>query len=244
MVENLFDGANPIGLRIRIGRVPFEVVGVTVPKGMDANGVDQDDLIIVPLATAMRRLFNVTHIQTIYVRARDAESLNAAEMEIRQLLRQRHRLRDKPDDFTIQNQATLVETERETTRSMTFLIGSVAGISLMVGGIGILAVMLISVRERTGEIGLRRAVGARRSDIRTQFLLESGLLAGVGGLLGVLASMGTGLGVSWLGYWDTVISWDAAAVGFAFSVSVGIVFGIYPAMRAAALEPIEALRAE
>ena len=244
VVENLFGGADPIGLRMRIGRVPFEVVGVTVPKGMDANGVDQDDLIIVPLETAMRRLFNVTHIETIYVQARSAELLNTGEKEIRELLRQRHRLRDKPDDFTIQNQATLVDTERETTRSMTFLIGSVAGISLVVGGIGILAVMLISVRERTGEIGLRRAVGARRSDIRTQFLLESGLLAAAGGLVGVLGGVGAALAVSWLGYWETVISWHAAVVGLVFSVSVGIVFGIYPAMQAAALEPIEALRAE
>ena len=181
----------------------------------------------------------VTHIQTIYVQARSAELLNTGEKEIRELLRQRHRLRDKPDDFTIQNQATLVDTERETTRSMTFLIGSVAGISLVVGGIGILAVMLISVRERTGEIGLRRAVGARRSDIRTQFLLESGLLAAAGGLLGVIGSVGAALGVSWLGYWDTGISWDAAVVGFAFSVSVGIVFGIYPASGGVALRFVD-----
>lgn len=244
VVENLFDGADPIGLRMRIGRVPFEVVGVTAPKGMDANGADQDDLIIIPLETALRRLFNVTHIGSIYVQARSAELLDTAEQEIRELLRQRHRLRDKPDDFTIQNQATLVDTERETTRSMTLLIGSVAGISLAVGGIGILAVMLISVGERTGEIGLRRAVGARRRDIRTQFLLESGLLAAAGGLLGVIGGVGAAYAVAWLGYWHTAISWHAAAVGLVFSVSVGIVFGIYPAMRAAALEPIEALRAE
>jgi putative ABC transport system permease protein len=192
----------------------------------------------------MRRLFNVTHIETIYVQACSAELLDIGETEVRELLRERHRLRDKPDDFTIQNQATLVDTERQTTRSMTFLIGSVAGISLVVGGVGILAVMLISVRERTGEIGLRRAVGARRSDIRTQFLLESGLLAAVGGLVGVLGGVCAAFAVSILGYWETVISWPAALIGFAFSVCVGIVFGIYPAIRAAALEPIDALRAE
>ena len=244
VVNNLFGNTDPIGLRLRIGRVPFEVIGITAPKGMDANGIDQDDLILVPLATAMRRLLNIAHVETIYVQARDADLLDAAEKEIRELLRRQHRLGNKRDDFTIQNQATLLQTERDTARSMTLLIGSVAGISLAVGGVGILAVMLISVRERTAEIGLRRAVGARRCDIRTQFLLESGLLAAAGGLVGVLGGVGAALTVSALGYWVTVISWPAALIGLTFSVSVGIVFGIYPAIRAAALEPIEALRGE
>ena len=195
VVNNLFGNTDPIGLRLRIGRVPFEVIGITAPKGMDANGIDQDDLILVPLATAMRRLLNIAHVETIYVQARDADLLDAAEKEIRELLRRQHRLGNKRDDFTIQNQATLLQTERDTARSMTLLIGSVAGISLAVGGVGILAVMLISVRERTAEIGLRRAVGARRCDIRTQFLLESGLLAAAGGLVGVLGGVGAALTV-------------------------------------------------
>ena len=244
VVENLFLGAAPVGLPFRIGRVPFEVIGVTEPKGTDANGVDQDDLIIVPLATAMRRLFNVTHVETIYVQGVDSDALDSAESEIRELLRQRHRLRNKPDDFTIQNQATLLETERDTTRAMILLVGSVAGISLLVGGVGILAVMLISVRERTREIGLRRAVGALRRDIRTQFLLESTMLAGAGGLLGVIAGVTGSLAVAALGYWETVVSWPAGVVGFSFSVALGIGFGIYPAVCAARLEPIQALRAE
>jgi len=243
-VVNLFGTTDPIGLQFRIGRVPFEVIGLTDAKGMDANGADQDDLILVPLGTAMRRLFNVDHIDTIYVQANSAELLDQAEKEIRILLRQRHRLRDKPDDFTIQNQSTLLATERETARSMTLLVGSVAGISLVVGGVGILAVMLISVRERTPEIGLRRALGATRADIRLQFLMESVLLAGAGGLIGVFSGVAAALAVSQLGTWETVISWPAAGVGLAFSMFVGLVFGIYPAARAAAMEPIEALRAE
>ena len=244
VVENLFLGADPVGLTFRIGRAPFEVIGVTEPKGVDANGFDQDDLVIVPLETAMRRLMNVDYIQTIYAQARSSAGLETAETEIRELLRRRHRLGDKPDDFTIQNQATLLAAERETAQSMTLLIGSVSAISLFVGGVGILAVMLISVRERTGEIGLRRAVGARRSDIRNQFLLESGLLSGIGGFFGVAIGIGSAWGVSALGYWEVVLSWPAAAVGFLFSVSLGVVFGLYPALRAAALEPLDALRSE
>ena len=242
--ENLFGRTDPIGLQFRIGRVPFQVIGLTAPKGMDANGLDQDDLILVPLGSAMRRLFNVDHIDTIYVQAGSTELLDQAEKEIQELLRQRHRLRDRPDDFTIQNQATLLATEREIAQSMTLLVGSVAAISLLVGGVGILAVMLISVRERTPEIGLRRAVGATRGDIRIQFLVESALLAGAGGLVGVISGVTLALAVSRLGYWETVISWPSAGVGLAFSVAVGLVFGIYPAVRAAALEPIEALRSE
>jgi putative ABC transport system permease protein len=242
VVQNLFLDVDPIGLTFRIGRIPFEVIGVTVPKGVDANGLDQDDLVIVPLA--MRRLMNVDYIQAIYVQAKSSDLLDAAEVEIQELLRRRHRLGDKPDDFTLQNQATLLATERETAQSMTLLIGSVSGISLLVGGVGILAVMLISVRERTREIGLRRAIGARRCDIRNQFLLESAMLAGLGGLLGVAIGVGAAWTVSTLGLWDAVISWPSAAIGFLFSVSLGVAFGLYPAARAAALEPIEALRAE
>ncbi len=242
--ENLFGSTDPIGLPFRIGRVPFEVIGIAATKGMDANGIDQDDLILVPLGSAMRRLFNVDHIDTIYVQARSTELLDRAEEEIRELLRRQHRLRDKPDDFTIQNQATLLTTERETARSMTLLVGSVGGISLLVGGVGILAVMLISVRERTPEIGLRRAVGATRDDIHLQFLVESALLAGAGGAAGVVGGVTAAMAVSQLGYWETVISWPVALGSLGFSVAIGFVFGIYPAARAAALEPIEALRSE
>ena len=246
LVENLFGKADPIGQTIRIGRrgVPFEVIGVTQPKGVDTNGLDQDDVILVPLGAAMRRLMNVIYVQTIYVQAKRSDLLDRAEREIREVLRRRHRLEGKRDDFTIQNQATLIAGERETAQSMTLLVGSVAGISLLVGGIGILAVMLISVRERVQEIGLRRAVGACRHDIRNQFLLESAMLAGLGGLTGVLAGVAATVAASAFGSWDAVVSWESVGIAFAFSVSLGIVFGIYPAIRAASLEPIEALRAE
>ncbi|MHB1037281.1 MAG: ABC transporter permease [Pirellulales bacterium] len=198
----------------------------------------------MPLGAAMRRLMNVIYVQTIYVQAKRSELLDSAEREIRDVLRRRHRLEGKRDDFTIQNQATLIAGERETAQSTTLLVGSVAGISLLVGGVGILAVMLISVRERVQEIGLRRAGGACRRDIRNQFLLESAMLAGLGGLTGVLAGVAATVAASAFGAWDTVISWESACIAFVFSISLGIVFGIYPAVRAASLEPIEALRAE
>lgn len=243
-VENLFGNSDPVGQTIRIGRVPFEVIGVTRPKGVDPNGLDQDDVVIVPLGAAMRRLANVIYIQTIYVQAEDSKLLERAEQEIRDVLRRRHRLEGKPDDFTIQNQATLIAGERETAQSMTLLVGSVAGISLVVGGVGILAVMLISVRERVHEIGLRRAVGATRGDIRNQFLLESAMLAALGGMVGVLIGVATTMAASAYGAWDAIVSWESAAVAFVFSVTLGILFGIYPAVRAASMEPIEALRSE
>jgi putative ABC transport system permease protein len=245
-VENLFGKADPIGQTIRVGRrgVPFEVIGMTQPKGVDTNGLDQDDVVLVPLGAAMRRLMNVIYVQTIYVQAKRGDLLDSAEREIREVLRRRHRLEGKRDDFTIQNQATLIAGERETAQSMTLLVGSVAGISLLVGGVGILAVMLISVRERVQEIGLRRAVGACRHDIRNQFLVESAMLAGLGGLTGVLAGVAATLATSAFGSWDAVVSWESAGIAFAFSVSLGIIFGLYPAIRAASLEPIEALRAE
>jgi putative ABC transport system permease protein len=211
---------------------------------MDVNGLDQDDVIIVPLETAMRRLLNVDYVQSVYAQAKRIQDMHNAEKEITDILRRRHRLDSKQDDFTIQNQATILETERETTDSMTLLIGSVACISLLVGGIGILAVMLMSVRERTHEIGLRRAVGALRRDIRNQFLMEAAMLSGLGGIAGIFIGMSISQAVSVLGYLPMAPSWDAALVAFLFSIAIGCFFGFYPAARAARLEPIEALRSE
>lgn len=243
------DYARVIGRIFRIGRIPFEVVGVTKPRGTDPNGLDQDDIVIIPLQTAMRRVMNVDHITTIFVKAKSSEQLASAESEIHRLLRERHRLEDRrgkaaADDFTIQNQAILIETQNEAASSMTLLIASVSGISLAVGGVGILAVMLISVRERTPEIGLRRAVGATKQDIRVQFLLESGLVAVTGGLAGVACGV--------IGAWicrtifgmSTLVTWPPIAGTLVLSATIGVLFGYYPAARAASLEPVTALRSE
>lgn len=239
---NLFDAEDPVGRQVRINRVPFEIVGVAEPRGMDINGFDQDDLVVVPLETALRRLMNQDYVHAVYARARSTAVIGRAEKEIEELLRRRHRLGEKANDFTIQNQATLLAAEREATGAMTLLIGTVAGITLLVGGVGVLAVMLMSVRERVREIGLRRALGALRRDIRNQFLLESGILAGMGGLIGALGGIGVCQAAPAVGLWATVISWPVTALAFAFSLAVGIFFGLYPAVRAARLEPIHALR--
>ncbi len=244
IVDKLFKGEEPLGHQIRIGLAPFEIVGLMKAKGVDANGVDRDDRILIPLNTAMRRLMRITYIQKIHIQVSSSRQLQRAETEIRQLLRERHRLRDKPDDFTIQNQAALIQTERESTRTLTLLVGSVAAISLLVGGIGILAVMLTACRERRKEIGLRRAIGARRHDIRAQFLLESLIIAILGGFLGAALGMFSSFLASVFGGWTVVGSWDAVGVGLILSTVVGLVFGIFPASKASALEPIEALRAE
>ena len=244
IAEILFREENPVGHQIRIGLAPFEVVGVMTAKGLDATGVDRDDRILISLETFMRRLERTFYIQKIHIQVKSFDKLNSAEAEIKNLLRERHRLGDKPDDFTIQNQATIVETEKEATRTLTVLVGSIASISLLVGGIGILAVMLSAYRERRREIGLRRAVGARRHDIRMQFLLESLIFASLGGFLGAFVGILFTLLASGFGGWDIVISWVAIFLGFVLSAVGGLIFGIYPASKAARLEPIEALRCE
>ena len=240
----LFGNQDPVGHRIRIGLAPFEIVGVMKAKWLDANGVDRDDRVLVPIRTAMRRLVWTTYIQKIHVRVAGPEHFQRAEMEIRDLLRERHRLRDRPDDFTIQNQATLVASARRSGRVHTRLAASVAAIALVVGGIGILGVMLTAGRERRREIGLRRALGARRRDIHLQFLLESLMLAGLGGLGGVAIGVVAVAVASTFSGWAVMQSWGATAGALFLAMTDGLVFGIYPASKASSLEPVEALRGD
>ena len=246
VVTNLFEGRDPIGETVRVGRVAFEVIGVMGPKGVDLNAVDQDDQIFIPIRTALRRVFNQSHIGAIHIEAKSGDRMAAAAAEVRGLLRERHRLvrLGKPDDFTIQNQSDLLEAERETTETFTLLTGSIAAVSLLVGGIGILAIMLMAVRERTNEIGLRMAVGASRKDILVQFLFEAAALGLGGGAAGVALGLAAALLISAATRWATSISLASVLLAFGFSLAVGLFFGVYPARKASRLNPIDALRSE
>ena len=245
VVENIFGKDDPVGRMIRIGRVPFEVIGVLAPKGLDINGTDQDDQIIIPLTTALRRLFNLTYINTIYVQASNSHFMDRAEYEIRTILREAHHIRkNKPDDFTIQNQASVVEAQKESSRIFTLLISSIAAVSLLVGGIGILAVMLISIRERIKEIGIRRAVGAKKSDILMQFLSESLLLSITGGIIGIVLGIIAAVIIAILAHWPFTLTLDVVVISFLSTIATGIFFGVYPAKKAANIDPIKALQFE
>ncbi len=245
VVENIFERENPIGEQIRIGKVPFEVIGVLSPKGLDVSGTDQDDQIFIPIKTALRRLFNLTYINAIYVQAKDSKSMGIAESEIRNILRERHRIKPgKSDDFTVQNQATVLEAQKESSKSFTFLIVSIATIALLVGGIGILAVMLISIRERIKEIGIRRAVGAKRKDILIQFLTEALILSIAGGVIGLITGISLSIIIAIVTDIPLIISVNAIGISFLFTLISGIFFGVYPAGKAALLDPIKALQFE
>jgi putative ABC transport system permease protein len=244
VARSLFAGVDPVGRITRIGALEFEVIGVAAPRGIDPLGNDLDDFVAIPLQTAVRRVHNLNYVDAIYVQARNSDALNELEREVRDLLGTRLAERSGiTAAYTIQNQAMLLRAERAATGALNQLVPVVSDIALMLGAIGILTVMLISVRERTREIGLRRALGASRRNIRTQFVLESGML----GIAGGAAGAGVGLAASWVaayfGGWPLVIAWDAAAIGAASSLLLGLVVGIVPAARAARLEPIEALRA-
>lgn len=241
VVQNLFLGRDPVGESIRIGKVLFKVIGVTVPKG-NVSGEDEDDQIIIPLRTAMNRLMNVTYLSNIFVEAAGFDSIHAAEGEIRVLLRERHRLREgKDNDFTIQNQADVIETQGSVAKTFSLLVASIAAVSLLIGGVGILGVMLLSIRERVSEIGIRRAVGAGRRDILIQFLAESAFLGIVGGIAGLISGVAASWGVGYFSGMPVVLVPEYVMLSLMFSFVTGLIFGIYPAWKAAGLDPIDAL---
>lgn len=246
VVNNLFGNSDPVGEKILIGRITFNVIGVMESKGVDLNGVDQDDQIFIPLQTALRRVFNLSYINTINVQPYSSEKMDEAVVQISEFLRERHRLNrlNKPDDFTVQTQVELLETQKETTDTFTSLIVGIAGISLLVGGIGILAIMLMAIRERVNEIGLRMAVGASKKDILLQFVSEASILSISGGMIGIVLGILISAVIIVAADWNLSISLPSIIYSFIFSLVVGIFFGVYPARKASLLDPIEALRNE
>jgi putative ABC transport system permease protein len=245
VVRNLFGNDDPIDALIRIRNIPFRVVGVLAPKGQTGQGTDQDDTVMIPYTTMQKRLMRITWLQSIVVKAVNAERVQEAQEQITSLLRQRHRIGpEREDDFNVRNLSDITEAATTSARVMAVLLGSVAGISLLVGGIGIMNIMLVSVTERTREIGIRMAVGARRRDIMLQFLVEAVVMAATGGCIGILLGIGSSELLKQWANWPTLIDPAIVAIAFLFSGAVGVFFGFYPAKKAANLDPIEALRYE
>ncbi|MBT3924122.1 MAG: FtsX-like permease family protein [Nitrospina sp.] len=244
-VKNLFGEEDPMGQVIKVHFIPFKIIGVFEPKGVDTNGLDQDDLVLIPLSTYMRRIVNQKHITRIFVRASSRNNIAKASEKIRELLRENHKLTDdRNDDFTLVSQLDLEELKKETTELFTKLIVGVAAISLLVGGIGILAVMLISVKERTREIGIRRAVGATRRDIIRQFLYESLIIGFLGGGLGIILGVGLTMGLTKWGHWILILDPNSIWTASWACAGLGIFFGVFPAIKASKLDPMEALTTE
>lgn len=249
VAENLFtSGEDPVGNIIRIKNVPFRIIGVLAPKGQSPTGNDQDDIIFIPFTTAERRVLGTQFIGSVgalFASTERTEDLPAAVEEMRRVLRDRHHLQpDQPDDFTIRTQVEIGKVQEGTGETLTVMMFSVASISLLVGGIGIMNILLVSVTERTREIGIRMAIGAKRRHILIQFLAEAITLSMVGGLLGVLFGILGAQATTMVAGWPTIISIETIVVAFLFSLAVGLIFGIYPANKASRLNPIDALRYE
>ncbi|HSU52459.1 MAG TPA: ABC transporter permease [Candidatus Dormibacteraeota bacterium] len=243
--DKLFPSMDPVGQTIRIKNVPMKVLGVLKAKGVSMMGSDQDDVVIAPYTTAMKRLAGVTTLRTINVQVASAGEIAEAQNGITELLRQRHRIQPgRDDDFFIRNPQEFLEAQNAAAETMTALLAGIAGVSLLVGGIGIMNIMLVSVTERTREIGIRMAVGARGRDILLQFLIEAVTLSSIGGLLGIGLGVGGAQMLTALKNWATQVSLDSVIIAFIFSAAVGIFFGFYPARKASQLDPIDALRYE
>lgn len=243
---SLFGDKNPIGETIFIRNIPFEVIGTLVTKGVSADGANEDKGVIIPIQTSLRRVFNQDYVKRIFVKTKNKEVIRQAETEIEQLLRKRHKLdvRNKENDFTISNKLDAMDAEKESSQVFSWLIIGIAGISLFVGGIGILAVMLLSIRERTGEIGLRISVGARKKDIVWQFLSEAAILGVTGGFTGILAGFIISQLIGATTQWPTYITFESILFSVLFSITTGLAFGVFPALKAAKLDPIQALQKE
>ncbi|HTR82599.1 MAG TPA: ABC transporter permease [Bacteroidota bacterium] len=245
VVDNLFKGSDPIGAIIRVKNMPFKVVGVLSPKGQSAQGQDQDDVLIAPYTTVQKKMMGVTYLGIIMVSAVSQDAMDDAQSQITDLLRVRHKIQPWEDnDFTVRSQTEIANAASATTKVLTILLASIASISLLVGGIGIMNIMLVSVTERTREIGIRMSIGARGKDILFQFLVEAIVLSMAGGTIGVIIGVGSSNLISKLAGWPTVVSPTSVGLAFLFAAAVGIFFGFYPARKAAMLNPIDALRYE
>ena len=245
IVKNLFAGEDPVGQQLRVGKIPFRIIGILKEKGQGAFGQDQDDLLIAPYTTVLYRMSGHVHVNQILVRVVSLEQMSQAQAEITSIMRNAHKIPEGgDDDFTVRNQTDIAATAQETTQVLTILLASIASISLLVGGIGIMNIMLVSVTERTHEIGIRMAIGARSRDILVQFLIEAIVLSLSGGVIGVLLGFLATWIVNLATEWNTVIAPANVLLSFGFAGAVGVFFGYYPARKAAALNPIEALRYE
>lgn len=245
VVKNLFGDEDPVGAEIRVKNIPFRIIGVLNSKGSGAMGNDQDDMVIIPYTTAMERVEGVDYLRMIYVVGKDENGIDRLQSDIENLLRVRHGIKDTNlDDFNIQNMNSIMETMEETTGTLTLFLGAVAAISLVVGGIGIMNIMLVSVTERTREIGIRKALGATYSVIVTQFLIEAVVISLMGGIIGIILGIGSSKLIGMASGMSTVISVPTIGMSFAFSMAIGLIFGIYPARKAAKLNPIDALHYE